>query len=39
MIYEGYYMYYYKAAESIVLTHSWEPCQADHGARPLLYQH
>ena len=22
-----------------VLTQNWEPCQADHAARPLLYQH
>ena len=22
-----------------ILTHSWEPCQADHAAQPLLYQH
>ena len=22
-----------------VLTRNWEPCQADHADRPLLYQH
>ena len=22
-----------------VLTQNWEPCQADHAAQPLLYQH
>ena len=26
--------------KSFVLSHThWEPCQADHAARPLLYQH
>ena len=23
----------------ILLTHNWEPCQADDAARPLIYQH
>ena len=23
----------------LILTHNWEPCQADYAARPLLHQH
>ena len=25
--------------EFLILLHNWEPCQADHAAQPLLYQH
>ena len=28
-----------KIVEVVVLSHNWEPRQADHAARPLLYQH
>jgi len=35
----GYLAGAYAEERDTLLTHNWEPCQADHAARPLLYQH